>query len=201
VRAATPDDLPDLLVMWREHLDLGPRGDRSLPRPSEEGVLARLHEAQDNPDLKIMVANVGDQVAGMAVFTHQPVLALFDADAVHVHYLHVRPGHRRRGIGHALVAAAASLAEDLGAEHVVSNVAAHHREANRFYARLGFGALILGRSAAVPTLRRKLAASCPTVREEILARRRSLRLRSRTAARRVTANLAVHPVERGDASP
>ncbi len=180
VREATPDDLPDLLAMWRELRELGSRLDRSAGQASEEGVLARLAEAQANPDVRVVVATIAGEVVGMAVLTHQPFAALFDARAAHVHYLHVRAGHRRRGAGRALVAAAVAFADEHGAEHVVTSVYSHLREANRFYARLGFGPMVVRRVAAVPALRRKLAAEARVgALDEILQRRRSLRGRSR----------------------
>jgi ribosomal protein S18 acetylase RimI-like enzyme len=178
VRPATPDDLSDLLAMWREHLDLSMRGERALPQPSEAGVLARLREAQGNPDIRIVVATIGTEVVGMALLTHQPLLAFFDADAVHLHYLHVRSGHRQRGVGHALIAAAAAYADETGADHLMTNVSPHLREANRFYARLGFTPMVVRRSVALPVLRRRLAGGGAAARTELLSRRRSMRTRA-----------------------
>ncbi len=176
VREATPEDLPDLLAMWQELRPLGSRLDRSAAAATESGVLARLAQAQANPDVRVVVATIGDEVVGMAVLTHQPFAALFDARAAHVDYLHVRPAYRRKGAGRALVAAAAGFAEEHGAEHVVTSVYSHLREANRFYARLGFGPMVVRRVAALPALRRKLAAETRLgALDDVLQRRRSLR--------------------------
>ncbi len=176
VREATPEDLPDLLAMWQELRPLGLRLDRSAATATESGVLARLAQAQANPDVRVVVATIGDEVVGMAVLTHQPFAALFDTRAAHVNYLHVRPAHLRKGAGRALVAAAAGFAEEHGAEHVVTSVYSQLREANRFYARLGFGPMIVSRVAALPALRRKLAAETRLgALDDVLQRRRSLR--------------------------
>jgi GNAT superfamily N-acetyltransferase len=179
VREATPDDVPDLLAMWAELRALGSRYERTAPAPSEDGVRARLRDAQTTPDLRIIVACAGPAVVGMAVLVHQPFAALVEARAVHVNYLHVREGARRQGVGHALVAAAAAFAEEVGAEHVLSSVYPHLRDSQRFYARLGFGPMMVHRAVPLSILRRRLAGSGPGQIDGVLARRRSTRLSRR----------------------
>ncbi len=178
-----PEDMPDLLSMWQELRALAGRGDRAVPPASPEAVLGRISEAQSSPGVRIVVATVGEDIAGMAVLTHSPFAALFDYHAAHVHYLHVRQTWRRRGVGRALLTAAAAFAEEHGAEHVVTAVHPALRDANRFYARLGFAPMVVRRVATVSMLRRKLAAD-PRVGalEEVLHRRRSLRMRARLGA-------------------
>lgn len=182
VRDATPDDLPDLLSMWRELRDLGGRFDRAAPQPTDAGVLARLRAAEQDPSVRIVVAVVAGAPVGMAVIAHQPYAALFETQSVHVHYLHVKDGHRRRGVGRALVATAVSFAEEVGAEHVLTNVGSAQRESQRFYARLGFAPLVVRRVAPVATLRRRLAADGYGQTEHVLARRRTALGRSRVRA-------------------
>lgn len=179
VRPATPDDLPELLAMWREHRDLGVRYERVVPEPSEDAVLAALRSCQCQEHARFVVATIGDEVVGMAVLTTEPFAALFDAPTVHLNYLHVRAGHRRRGVGHALVAAAAAHAEDVGAEHVVTGVHPRLREAQRFYAQLGFGPMVVRRVAPVSVLRRRVGLDRSAQGADVLARRRSLRSRVR----------------------
>jgi GNAT superfamily N-acetyltransferase len=182
VRDAAAQDVPDLLVMWRELRELGNRNDRSTPQPSAEALHAWLEEAGHNADLRFLVAVVDEELVGMAVLSHQPFATLFDCPAVSVHALHVRSGHRRRGVGRALVSSAAAYADARGADQLITNVYPHLRETNRFYARLGFGPVLVRRSASVATLRRKLAADSRTGLDEVLQRRRSLRSRSRVRA-------------------
>ena len=120
----------------------------------------------------------------MAVLTCSPYLPLSDQRAVHVDYLHVRAGLRRRGVGKALLAAATAFAEEVGAEHVVASVLPQLRDTNRFYAQLGFGPVVVRRSVPVTILRRRLAAEGVTGRPDVVARRRTLR-RLRAAVARV----------------
>ena len=85
----------------------------------------------------------------------------------------------------ALLAAAVTFADEVGAEHIMTSVLPQMRETQRFYARLGFAPVVVRRSAAVSTLRRRLApAGSPTVNDSLLARRRTLR-RVRAAVARV----------------
>jgi GNAT superfamily N-acetyltransferase len=185
VRDAVPDDLPVLLTMWHELRDLGGRIDRSMPTVSEDGVLDRLKLIDDDPHSRALVAVVDGVVAGVAVLTVSSYAALFDQDAVHVHYLHVREGYRRRGVGHGLLAAAISLADEVGVEHILTSVMPQLRDTQRFYARLGFAPVVVRRSVPVSTLRRRLAGDGRmSLADNVVARRRTLR-RVRAAVARV----------------
>jgi GNAT superfamily N-acetyltransferase len=186
VRDAVPDDLPVLLTMWRELRELGGRLDRSMPTVSEDGVLDRLKLIDDDPRSRALVAIVDGDVAGMAVLTVASYAALFDQNAVHVHYLHVREGYRRRGVGHGLLAAAVAMADEVGVEHILTSVMPQLRDTQRFYARLGFAPVVVRRSIPVSTLRRRLAGDGRlTLADNVVARRRTLR-RVRAAVARVT---------------
>lgn len=186
VRDAGPDDLPALLAMWRELRDLGGRLERTMPPASEDGVLDRLKAISDDPQSRAVVALVDGQVAGMAVFTSSDYAPLFDQMAVHVHYLHVRESCQRRGVGHALLAAAVTMADEVGAEHVITSVLPQLRDTQRFYARLGFGPVVVRRSVPVSMLRRRLVGEArSTSADNLLARRRTLR-RVRAAVARVS---------------
>ena len=177
VREATVDDTPALLAMWSELRDMGGRIERLMPGPDAEGLRERLAWVATDPSSRVLVAIVDDdEVAGMTLLIDSPYAPLFEQRAVHAHYLHVRDGFRRRGVGKALLAAAVAFAEEVGAEHVMTSVLPQMRETQRFYARLGFSPVVVRRSAPVSVLRRRLAPSGATsVTDNLLARRRSLR--------------------------
>ena len=176
VRGACPDDLPALMVMWDELREMGSRFERVIPISDEAGVLGRLEAVSRDPDSCALVAVVDDEVAGMAVLTATAYAPLFEQRAVHAHYLHVRDGFRRRGVGKALLTAAVSFADDVGAEHVITSVLPQMRDTQRFYARLGFGPVVVRRSVPVSALRRRLTGSpAPSTADHLVARRRSLR--------------------------
>ena len=176
VRDACPDDLPAVLEMWAELREIGGRLERATPPATADGALDRLLAITMDPDSRALIATSGDAVAGMAVLTCAQYAPLFDQIAVHVHYLHVREGYRRRGVGKALLAAAASFAEEVGAEHMMTSVLPQLRETNRFYARLGFSPVVVRRSVPVTVLRRCLMAQgVPGAMDNVLVRRRTLR--------------------------
>ena len=176
VRDACPDDLPAVLEMWAELREIGGRLERATPPATPDGALDRLLAVTMDPDSRALIATSGDEVAGMAVLTCAQYAPLFDQIAVHVHYLHVRDGNRRRGVGKALLAAAASFAEEVGAEHLMTSVLPQLRETNRFYARLGFSPVVIRRSVPVSVLRRCLSAQgVPGAADNVLVRRRTLR--------------------------
>ena len=186
VRDAHEDALPALVQMWSELRDLGGRMERLMPAPDDEAMRKRLVDVDNDPYSRALVAVVDDEVAGIVLLTETPYAPMFDQRAVHAHYLHVREGFRRRGVGKALLAAAVAFAEETGAEHVMTSVLPQLRETQRFYARLGMSPVVVRRSAPVSMLRRRLSASGGTsVTDSLLARRRSLR-RVRAAVARVT---------------
>lgn len=187
VREARPDDLPALLAMWEELRRMGSRLERVMPACDERAVLQRLEAVQRDPSARALVATVDDEVAGMAVLEATCYAPLFDQQAVHANYLHVREGFRRKGIGKALLAAAVSFAEEAGAEHVITSVLPQARETQRFYARLGFGPVVVRRSAPVSVLRRRLAGSAHSgATDHLVARRRTLRRVRAAVARTVS---------------
>lgn len=176
VRDARPEDLPALMAMWDELREVGSRLERVMPVADEAGVLERLELVTADPGSRALVAVVDDEVAGMTVLTATAYAPLFDQRAVHAHYLHVRDGFRRQGVGKALLAAAVTFAEDAGAEHVLTSVMPQMRDTQRFYARLGFGPVVVRRSVPVSVLRRRLSGGGATsLTEHLVARRRTLR--------------------------
>jgi GNAT superfamily N-acetyltransferase len=186
VRDAHEDDLPALLQVWSELGDIGGRMERLMPAPDGEAMRKRLVDVDNDPYSRALVAVLEGEVAGIVLLTETAYAPLFDQRAVHAHYLHVREGFRRRGVGKALLAAAVAFAEETGAEHVMTSVLPQLRETQRFYARLGMSPVVVRRSAPVSVLRRRLTGSGGTsVTDSLLARRRSLR-RVRAAVARVS---------------
>jgi len=185
VRPATLEDLPALLAFGKElreqllPVDGGKRGRPSAlaSRPVLEG---RYLEALADPDRHLVVAvNERGEALGMALLVVASANALLDMPAVHVSHALVLDRFRRRGAGKALVAAAASFAEEHGLDQLVVSVHPSSREANRFYARLGFAPLAVRRVAPVSVVRRMLASGEPRSVEQAVRRRprRPARLR------------------------
>jgi ribosomal protein S18 acetylase RimI-like enzyme len=164
------------MLMWDELREMGHRLDRVIPPSAEQGVLERLQAITEDPRSRALVATVDGEVAGMVVLTVTSYAPLVEHRAVHADYLHVREGFRRMGVGKALLAAAVSMADEAGAEHVLTSVLPQMRETQRFYARLGFSPVVVRRSVPVNALRRRLAGGgSATVADHLAARRRTLR--------------------------
>ncbi len=180
VRDAVLDDVPALADLWGLLRNLSNRGD-IVPAPTIEGVLERLMAVAADDRTRIVVAEFQDAIAGFAVLTLDPLGPLYESPTVQVSYLLVRPQLRRRGVGRAILTAVTTHAERVGAEQVVVNVFPAMRDANRYFARLGFSPMAVRRVAAVSTLRRRLALDARTACVEDVAGRR-LRARSRVRA-------------------
>ncbi|MDX6197065.1 MAG: hypothetical protein QOJ79_216 [Actinomycetota bacterium] len=145
---------------------------RTTPAASRAGLAARYEQALDDPDRHLVVAVADDDVPlGMALFSVAPANALLDVPALHVSHAVVADRHRRRGAGKALVAAAAAYADEHDLDQVVVSVNPGSRDANRFFARLGFAPLAVRRVAPTAVVRRRLQTSDAPLAEHVVRRR------------------------------
>jgi ribosomal protein S18 acetylase RimI-like enzyme len=183
VRPATVDDVPTLLELGEELRDavLAAPADGGRLRTTPAGTRAALHsryvEALSDPDRHlVVVVNAEEERLGMALFTISPVNALLDLPAVHMSHAVVADRHKRRGAGKALVAAAAAHAEAHGLEQIVVSVHPGSRDANRFFARLGFAPMAVRRVAPVAVVRRRLSQLDARPADDHVVRRRARRL-------------------------
>lgn len=160
VRPAGEQDLPVLVELGSDLREALLPVDGARPAtPAGRAVLEeRFRAAIASPDrMLVLVVGDDDEPLGMALFTVAPANALLDAPALHMTHAVVPDRHRRRGAGRALVAAAAALADERGLDQVVVSVRPGSRDANRFFARLGFAPLAMRRAASVASIRRHLA--------------------------------------------
>lgn len=198
VRPATDRDLPALLSFGAELRDqLLPAADRGTRARASSlaarGLLEpRYLEALSDPDRHlVVVVGDGDEPLGMALLCVAPANALLDLPAVHMSHSMVADRHKRRGAGKALVAAAAAFAEERGVEQIVVSVSPGSRDANRFFARLGFAPLAVRRVAPVAVVRRRLASPESRTLESVVQRRH--RRGARTTAMSAVPLGAVEP--------
>ena len=189
VRDAVPDDVPALADLWGLLRNLSNRGD-IVPAPTIDGVLERLTTVAADDRARILIAELNESIAGFAVLTIDPLGPLYDCPTVQLSYLLVRPQLRRRGVGRAILTAATAYAEQVGADHIVVNVFPAMRDANRYFARLGFSPMSVRRVAAVSTLRRRLALDGRARGEDVARRRMHARSRVRAAMMRVAERAA-----------
>lgn len=189
VRPATDADLPALVAFGEELRDLvlspspepGGRSRGSSPASARAFLEQRYREAVDDPARElVVVVGEDDAPVGMALLTVAPANALVDIPAVHMSHAVVSDRHKRRGAGRALVCAATAYAEQHGIEQLVVSVHPGSREANRFFARLGFAPLAVRRTAPVAAVRRRLSSAEPRPVAEHVVRRRPRRARPLT---------------------
>jgi GNAT superfamily N-acetyltransferase len=183
-RTAVIDDLPVLLALWQELREVGARAERAVNPVATPDIAARLADAIGRSDCRLVIAFADDQPAGMAMFHAVRPDPLSDSTVLQMMHVVVAKTQRRRGVGHALVAAAAEVADELRIEHVSVGVYPSLREASRFYARLGFAQVMVRRVAPVAVLRRRLGGDVTTLRVDDLVRRRT-RMRRPVPAQRM----------------
>lgn len=174
VNPVDPEDLRDVTSLWlAARVDSGSSKDAAR-RCVTDG---RLSTALRRPGVQAFVARLDGEAVGYAIATENP-FGLSPQAELAIEQLWVGPDARRHGVAKALIAAVLSCAERSGCELVVSNVPTSSRDANRFFARLGFSSVIVRRVVSTSQLRRKLAPESVETGHELLRRRRSLRSRA-----------------------
>jgi GNAT superfamily N-acetyltransferase len=177
--------MDSLVSMWEQLRTGGARSNRDNSHVTPQDTAMRLASTLDDPAMRVVVATYEGDIEGMAILSTAMLGPLSTEPAVHIAHVVVEGGHRRRGVGRALVAAAAAYAEEIGAEHVTVSVYPGLREASRFYARLGFSPFVVRRLTTTATLKRRLALSeHPVAVSDEVTRRRIVGPRLRQARRR-----------------
>jgi GNAT superfamily N-acetyltransferase len=159
-------------VVPAQHADLSAIGDfvrgavpTSTPlaslraRRADAQLLTRYEAILDDPDRTMLLAldgEMSDAIVGMAVLSIDEVSAVAAVPGVSVTHLVVAKGHRRRGVGRALLVSAVRFAEAHGIEHVAVAVLNEDRETHRYLARLGFAPLVVRRVAPTAAVHRAL---------------------------------------------
>jgi predicted N-acetyltransferase YhbS len=177
LRQATADDTVFLTDLWQEVLR------RADPQDQATDLELIIKSCEESAEQRLVVAEYDGEPVG-AVFLQVATLSPLNLEpAVQALAPFVSPAFRRRGVGHTLMEAAVTYAEELGIGHVVTAVASSSRSSNRFMARLALGPQAVLRVAATPAARAKLTAQLPGkprpagARQvgHVLAVRRSLR--------------------------
>lgn len=184
VRAAVPDDvdaLVDLCLEARAEAAVGAQ----LCSSDAERLRHQLGTLLTVSGGQAMVGLLDGDLAGLLLARVVGPSPFTDEVSVHVEALFVRVGRRRRGLGHALLAGAAQIAEDAGASQVFAVPLPGSRGVQRFLARLGFAPAAAHRVVSTDVLQRRLATDPALAgaarrtsgrgREDLIARRRQVR--------------------------
>jgi GNAT superfamily N-acetyltransferase len=175
LREAEAADAADLASIWTDIMRRAEQVDL------EADMVKIIQTVANRPDRRIVVAECDGVVAGAVYLKSGPMTPLNLDPLVYAISPHVLPEYRRRGIGRALMEAAAGFAEELGVTHVASASSSGSRDANRFLARLGLSPQAILRFAPTQTLRARLSAQAPS--QTTSARRLGQLLAARRRAR------------------
>lgn len=132
IRTATSDDLPLVLAFIRELAEYE-RLSQDVSA-SEEGLRAALFG--DRPGAEVLLAFVGEEPAGFAVFFHN-FSTFVGRKGLYLEDLFVRPAMRRSGVGRQLLRHLAGIARDRGCGRFEWTVLDWNAPAIAFYQRLG----------------------------------------------------------------
>ncbi len=157
VRDALPQDAAVLVGMWRQNTETSSR----LAAPRVDAAQRAIGHLALDPDQRLVVAEVHDEVVGVAHLVRAPWSPIHEETTVRVSHLFVDGAHRRRGVGRALLAAATTWADEKQIGHLAINVSASARDANRFLARLALGPHAVLRLAPTAVVQAKLDAQAP----------------------------------------
>ncbi len=174
-------DVESLARLWAAAASSFRPGEATASTSCEPGM---LRQALARETVEVFVARVDQRDVGFVVLSRGPLLPLLDDACVSIEHLFVLEDARRVGVGHALLARATARAEQLGASQITTTVPAPGRDAQRFFARLGFGPFVVRRVTSVASLRRRLSWTDHPRLDATVLRRRSLRARSRAVALR-----------------
>lgn len=143
IRAAVPADLPALgrlgALLVRLHHDFDPQRFIAARARTEHGYADFLGTQLDRPDVLVLVADRGGEVAGYtyAGIEGHDYMALRGPAGV-LYDIVVDPAHRGRGIGQLLLDATLAALGSRGVPRVVLSTAERNEPAQRLFARAGF---------------------------------------------------------------
>ena len=181
VAVAQSGDIERLIPLWVASRSENGQTRAWAERAARDG---RMQTALDRPGVTIFLATVGQSGeggaavdAGYAVLTDSPLSGLGEERGVWIDQLFVTAQHRGDGVAKALLTRVTAYAEELGSTQLICCVPVQARAANRYFARLGFSAVVTARATSTASLRRRLTGDESSA-AATLRRRRSLRART-----------------------
>lgn len=146
-------------------------------RRASQGV---VELALQRPDVYGFLACVDGEAVGFIVAS-ESVMRFGEGDELVIEQIYVSEKARKHGVARALLHTTTSLAERLGFDRIASAVPSSARDANRFFARLGFGPAVTRRVASVSAVRRRVAPhESSSSLDRLLHLRRSMRAREQS---------------------
>lgn len=185
VRRVDESTVDAFCQLWAQARTGGEQGSDGGGRQiTEEAVRAAL----GRPEVVAFVASAESGPVGYAVVSDATLSTFSGVAGVAVEQIYVLGDHRRQGVARALMGAVATYADRHGSDQVACWVPSAGKDANRFFARMGFAPQVMRRVTSTAALQRKLAGVAEGGRpslERVLVRRRAARVaasRERLAA-------------------
>ena len=91
------DDVLAIVELWDELRVQGGRVGPFGPPASAVAIHERLESLRTDPAHRVIVAEIDDDVVGLAVLSRLPVTPISDVESVQISFMHVRDDRRRRG--------------------------------------------------------------------------------------------------------
>lgn len=184
---STPEERQILTQLWLSASVEAGTSPEVASRRASQGV---VETALQRPDVYAFLAHLEGEPVGFVVAA-EAVMRFGEGDELVIEQLYVSERARKHGVARAMLHTTTSLAERLGFDRMGSAVPSHAREANRFFARLGFGPAVTRRVASVSAVRRRVAPhDASSSLDRLLHLRRSMRAREQSNPREVTAGQA-----------
>ena len=150
VRDVVLDDLVSLMPIWEEI-------QAETPGLAVDALLGRIELSLSQNGFRMVVALDATTVVGVACVGLTDVGTWTETPGIQVSGLHVLSNYRHRGVAKAILNAALQSADNWGCSSIVVSVPPQTRDANRFFARLGFAPTATHRVTEVAILRKKIS--------------------------------------------
>ncbi|MDO8107651.1 GNAT family N-acetyltransferase [Isoptericola sp. b441] len=156
VRPIEPADVPELVelcIAARRESTVG----NQVCAADPEVIGRQLRTLAGAPDSLVLVARGEDGAVGLLLGRVVGPSPFTDHTSLAVEAVYVAADQRRRGVGHALMAGAADLADQAGARDVYATPIPGARGMQRFFVQLGFSPAAAHRTTTLAALRRRLS--------------------------------------------
>ncbi|HEY3549249.1 MAG TPA: GNAT family N-acetyltransferase, partial [Propionicimonas sp.] len=182
-RPATADDLDGLVTLCleaRSELQVGSQLCSDDPQRLRDQLVLLMASSGGT----VLAGTVDDEIAGLLLAHVVGPGPFTDVVALNLEALYVRGDDRRRGLGHALLVSAATLADEVGASEVYASPLPGARGMHRFLARIGFAPAAAHRVVTTAALQRRLSQDPSAVLGAVTGRQPRQRLEDLIARRR-----------------
>ena len=132
IRTATPDDVATILTFIQELAEYERLSDAVVA--TERSLTDALFDKASAAE--VLIAEVDGAAAGFALFFHN-FSTFLSRRGLYLEDLYVRPAHRRRGVGRALLVRLAEIAVERGCGRMEWSVLDWNQPAIEFYESLG----------------------------------------------------------------